>query len=107
MSISGISSVSNMALVSGPTNTTQKPTPVENKEPQGPGFGDRINGALDKLAETQKSAADAAKAYELGKTEDLASVMVEQQVASLGFQLTMQVRNKALTAYKDIMNMPV
>jgi len=33
--------------------------------------------------------------------------MVEQQVASLGFQMTMQVRNKALTAYRDIMNMPV
>jgi len=33
--------------------------------------------------------------------------MVNQQISSLGFQLTMNVRNKALTAYKEIINMPV
>jgi flagellar hook-basal body complex protein FliE len=66
-----------------------------------------MGGAVDQLAEAQKKAADAAKDFEMGRTEDLAGVMVEQQVASLGFQLTLQVRNKALTAYRDIMNMPV
>jgi flagellar hook-basal body complex protein FliE len=34
-------------------------------------------------------------------------VMINQQVSSLGFQLTLNVRNKMLSAYKDIMNMPV
>ncbi|MFD1808718.1 flagellar hook-basal body complex protein FliE [Gemmobacter lanyuensis] len=33
--------------------------------------------------------------------------MIDQQVASLGFQLSLNVRNKALTAYRDIMNMSV
>jgi flagellar hook-basal body complex protein FliE len=37
----------------------------------------------------------------------LAKVMVTQQVSSLGFQMTLNVRNKVLSAYKDIMNMPV
>ena len=44
---------------------------------------------------------------ELGKTGDLASVMVDQQISSLGFQFALNVRNKALSAYRDIMNMPV
>ena len=42
-----------------------------------------------------------------GLENDLARVMVGQQVSSLAFQLTLNVRNKALSAYKDIMNMPV
>ncbi|MFN7051162.1 MAG: flagellar hook-basal body complex protein FliE, partial [Gemmobacter sp.] len=55
----------------------------------------------------QSKAAAASRAYELGERQDLAGVMVEQQVASLGFQLTLNVRNRALTAYRDIMNMSV
>ncbi|MEO0664934.1 MAG: flagellar hook-basal body complex protein FliE, partial [Pseudomonadota bacterium] len=52
-------------------------------------------------------ASQAARDYEAGHTNDLVSVMVEQQVSSLGFEMTKQVRNRALTAYRDIMNMPV
>jgi flagellar hook-basal body complex protein FliE len=33
--------------------------------------------------------------------------MINQQISSVGFQLTLNIRNKALSAYKDIMNMPV
>jgi flagellar hook-basal body complex protein FliE len=46
-------------------------------------------------------------AYERGETHDIVSVMVERQKASIGFEATMQVRNKLLSAYRDIMNMPV
>ena len=47
------------------------------------------------------------KNYELGLENDLTKVMINQQLAGLGFQMTLNVRNKVLTAYKDIMNMPV
>ena len=47
------------------------------------------------------------KNFELGLENDLTKVMINQQLASLGFQMTLNVRNKVLTAYKDIMNMPV
>ena len=33
--------------------------------------------------------------------------MLQRQKASIGFEATLQVRNRLLTAYKDIMNMPV
>ena len=39
--------------------------------------------------------------------KDIAAVMLARQRASLGFEATLQVRNHLLTAYKDIMNMPV
>jgi len=71
------------------------------------GFGARIETALDQLKTAQSQASQSARAWEMGIEQDLAAVMVDQQVASLGFQLTLNVRNKALGAYRDIMNMPL
>ncbi len=70
-------------------------------------FQERLGDGLRNVAEAQKDAAEIAKSFELGTENDLAKVMVSQQVSSLAFQLTLNVRNKALSAYKDIMNMPV
>ncbi len=70
-------------------------------------FADRMGGALKGVAKAQNEAASLTKAYELGTENDISKVMISQQVSSLGFQLTLNVRNKMLSAYKDIMNMPV
>ena len=70
-------------------------------------FSDRMQDALTEVADAQKQAADSMKAFDLGVETDLSKVMVAQQVSSLGFQLTLNVRNKMLSAYKDILNMPV
>ncbi|NEX45290.1 flagellar hook-basal body complex protein FliE [Pseudotabrizicola algicola] len=81
-----------------------RPAPASE---QTKGFGERIDAALDQLKASQTQASQSARAWELGAEQDLAAVMVDQQVASLGFQLTLNVRNKALGAYRDIMNMPL
>lgn len=70
-------------------------------------FTDRMGNALKEVANAQNHAANLTKAYELGTENDISKVMINQQVSSLGFQLTLNVRNKILSAYKDIMNMPV
>jgi flagellar hook-basal body complex protein FliE len=72
-----------------------------------PGFAERLGAGLRDVADAQNSASEMARNYELGLENDLAKVMISQQVSSLGFQLTLSLRNKALSAYKDIMNMPV
>jgi flagellar hook-basal body complex protein FliE len=107
MLVSGPSLIQS-ATAAGQANQVNRPEPTGKAEkPQGPSFSERVGDAVNKVAEQQNSAAQAAKDFETGKTEDIAAVMVEQQVASLGFQLTLNVRNKALNAYRDIMNMPV
>ncbi len=70
-------------------------------------FSDRIGDALDQVASAQSESVSLTKAYEMGTEHDLSKVMIQQQVSSLGFQMTLNVRNKVLSAYKDIMNMPV
>lgn len=76
-------------------------------EKAGPSFSERLSDGLQDVASAQGEASKLARDFELGLEQDLSKVMVSQQVSSLGFQLTLNVRNKALSAYKDIMNMPV
>ena len=59
------------------------------------------------LNEMQAQSSAISEAYERGQTTDIAAVMLARQQASIGFEATMQVRNRLLSAYKDIMNMPV
>ena len=70
-------------------------------------FGTTMEKALDSVADAQKLAATTTKNFELGIENDLTKVMINQQISSLGFQLTLNTRNKVLSAYKDIMSMPV
>ncbi len=71
------------------------------------GFGSSMSSALAAVNAQQASASEMSAAYERGDTNDIVGVMVERQKASLGFEATLQVRNKLLSAYRDIMNMPV
>ena len=72
-----------------------------------PDFGAAISNALQQVNNQQARASELSEAYERGDTHDIVSVMIERQKASLGFETTLQVRNKLLSAYRDIMNMPV
>ena len=80
---------------------------LETQRQPSEGFGDRITNAIDQVAASQNKTMELVKAYEMGMENDISKVMINQQVSSLGFQMTLNVRNKVLSAYKDIMNMPV
>jgi len=70
-------------------------------------FAQTMTDALQVVNAQQGKASAMSAAYERGETNDIVSVMVERQKASIGFEATLQVRNKLLSAYRDIMNMPV
>lgn len=70
-------------------------------------FTAALNSALQQVNGLQGQASEAAAAFERGETTDIAAVMMAKQQASVGFEATLQVRNKLLSAYKDIMSMPV
>ena len=70
-------------------------------------FSKKLNDALNSVADSQNNADKITKDYELGKETDLTKVIMQQQISSIAFQMTLNVRNKVLSSYKDIMNMPV
>ena len=70
-------------------------------------FAATLEDALKDVNQSQQAAGDLSAAYERGETVDIAKVMMARQQASVGFEATLQVRNKLLSAYQTIMNMPV
>lgn len=73
-----------------------------------PGFGEVMAQALNKVNDTQKASGALQEAYERGDPGvDITDVMVASQKSSVAFQATLQVRNKLVEAYRDIMNMPI
>ena len=74
---------------------------------QATSFADTMESAIAKVNEGQQRASALSESYERGETIDIAKVMLARQEASVGFEATLQVRNKILSAYKDIMSMPV
>ena len=70
-------------------------------------FAASMEDALKSVNQGQQQATELSAQYERGETIDIAKVMLARQQASVGFEATLQVRNKLLSAYKDIMSMPV
>lgn len=71
-------------------------------------FSAVLKNSLDQVNNTQQHAAKLARDFELGAPEaNLTEAMITMQKASISFQYTLQVRNKLVAAYQDVMNMPV
>ena len=71
-------------------------------------FGDMLKTAVDSVNDTQMKSAELQRAYELGEEGvDLTEVMIQMQKASVSFEAMTQVRNRLVSAYQDIMNMPI
>jgi flagellar hook-basal body complex protein FliE len=71
-------------------------------------FADALKSSIDNISNTQKSAINEAHAFEIGAPNvSLNDVMVDMQKANVGFQFGLQVRNKLVSAYNDIMNISV
>lgn len=81
----------------------------EANEAQQPaaGFADTLKSALHEVNATQQNAAALSEGYERGEVTDIAKVMLARQEAGVAFEATLQVRNKLLSAYQDIMRMGV
>lgn len=73
----------------------------------GGGFADSLKSAVETVNASQLKSADMTAAYERGEVTDIAQVMLARQESGLAFEATLQVRNKLLSAYQDIMRMGV
>ncbi|KFI08710.1 flagellar hook-basal body complex protein FliE [Massilia sp. BSC265] len=71
-------------------------------------FADALKTSLQQVSNTQKHAEELGKRFAMGDdTVSLSDTMIAMQKSSIAFQGTVQVRNKLVSAYHDIMNMQV
>ncbi len=83
--------------------------PAETSPVSGEGsFADVLKTSIDKVNQTQQQADQMAEKLATGDTsQNLHEVMVALQTASVSFQEMVQVRNKLVSAYQDVMNIQV
>jgi flagellar hook-basal body complex protein FliE len=70
-------------------------------------FGSMLEAMIGRVEQSQTQAQQAAESFLTGGNEELHSVALAAQRAELQFDLFLQVRNKAVSAYQEIMRMQV
>ena len=72
-----------------------------------PSFGEYLAQSLKKVNQLQLDSEEWKKALVTGRVEDISQVVVAGQKAEIALQLTLQMRNRAVSAYQEIMRMQV
>ncbi len=79
------------------------------EEPKSPevSFGEYLNSALMKVTDLENQSDQLKEDFALGKTDNIADVLIAGEKATGALQFTMQIRNKILDAYSEIMRMQI
>ncbi|MCU8328451.1 flagellar hook-basal body complex protein FliE [Vibrio vulnificus] len=92
------------AMMLEASNTTAPATGAKDSAD----FSTLLNQAINNVNSLQKSSSDLQTRFDRGDADvSLSDVMIARNKSSVAFEATVQVRNKLVEAYKDLMNMPV
>ncbi|MGD0775748.1 MAG: flagellar hook-basal body complex protein FliE [Candidatus Solibacter sp.] len=80
-------------------------TPAAGAVGQPGEFQNVLSGAINSLESLQDNAADSVKKFLTGQNEELHTTILATQKAELAFELGLQVRNKVVDAYQEVMKM--
>lgn len=98
-----INGISNITPLISNNQVKAKMTPIEAQQ----SFKTELNQALNKTNELQKDGQLTLEKLIQGENVDLHQVMVAQQKALISLQTTVEVRNKVIESYQEIMRMQV
>lgn len=109
--MSDISSINQVLVEMRRLTAAAQSNPVENgggNKTSGADFSALLKQSIDQVNDTQKAAGKLSEAFSAGDPSvDVAEVMVALQKAGVAFQAMTEVRNRLVSAYQDIMSMPV
>jgi flagellar hook-basal body complex protein FliE len=88
-------------------NTTGMVDQLKGREKAGSSFVDALKDSIKKVGELEKQADIEVEKLAKMESDDVTSTMMAIEKADLSFQLMMQVRNKIINAYEEIMRMQV
>jgi len=85
----------------------QQTIPQKEKSAEGGSFGDTLKQFVGDVNKIQETANVKTEQFATGEIKDLHEVMAASEEASLSLMLLMELRNKALEGYKELMRIPV
>lgn len=75
--------------------------------PGAPSFGQALDAALESVSRVQNESDEATRLFAMGREIDLHTVLLQVEKADLSFRTMMEVRNKLLDAYREVMRMQI
>lgn len=100
-----------MRAMQAQASDSVKPAPMQEGQGQATGrvdFAKVMQNAVGQVNELQQSSGDLKTAFEMGDPNvNLVDVMMASQKASVAFESTLQVRNKMVEAYQEVMRMSI
>ena len=88
-------------------NKTIKAENASSSKDAGPSFADTLKEAVNNVNQLSLDADRKAQELSTGKTDDIAGVMMAAEKADIALRAMVQVRNKIIDAYQEIMKMQV
>ncbi len=85
----------------------QQKNPIQGIEPENVKFSDTLNEFMGDINRLQVESADSTEKLIKGEPVDLHDVMISSQKARTSFQLLMELRNKGLDLYREVLRMQV
>lgn len=98
--------ISSLSGLAEPSPLPQLPLSAQPATPSG-GFANWMVAQLDEVQQLEKSAEQGLLGVASGQADSLHQVMIDLEQAKLSFQLLLQVRNRALEAYQEVMRMQI
>jgi flagellar hook-basal body complex protein FliE len=83
------------------------PGSTGNVREAGQSFADTLKGAIENVNQLQKSSDKSSQDLATGRTDNVADVMIAAEKADIALRVMVQVRNKIIDAYQEIMKMQV
>ncbi|MYZ44871.1 flagellar hook-basal body complex protein FliE [Schauerella aestuarii] len=109
MAVSGLAGIESMLSQMRAVVRTAQSAPgaqAEDFAPRPANFAAVLQQSLQRVSSVQHAASAQQQAFDMGDPNiSLSKVMIDSQKATLGFQMTVQVRNKLVAAYKEISSM--
>lgn len=92
----------------GGTETKQSSSSINGTDKsEGKPFSKMLMESMEKVNDLQKQADKAIDELVVGDSKDVVQTMIAMEKADVSFRLMMQVRNKILQAYEEVMRMQV
>ncbi len=98
--------IASLSAVAEPSALQQLSLGAQPVAPSG-GFAHWMVAQLDEVQQLEKSAEQGLLGVASGQADSLHQVMIDLEQAKLSFQLLLQVRNRALEAYQEVMRMQI
>jgi flagellar hook-basal body complex protein FliE len=97
-----VESIPGIASISSLNKTDRNASSTDNN---GVSFGDYLKIALDEVNDLQQKASQSAEKLAMGDESYLHNTIIAYEKANLALQLTIEIRNKVVEAYQEIMRM--